>query len=710
MKKMLALFMAMVMFACLVPLNANAAEADARAAGGSLSQRYILFEYGERIIRLFENGAAYNDAVEGATYDADTNTLTLENHKSDYGISIIDMGSDFTVKLVGENEVRFIGSSSQKTDAAIHFAGTGSLSANRLFAYSHYTDTTVRLEVDRETTLHFDEINAECYGDGSFIEDGKPMQNMEGHKSTYDQYEKVDLIFEDPTQNGQTWGQFAAVTATDPGAVYSVRWIDSIDDGTLLYQLVRYQYFDKYQAYLEDAGFKPELMTLAEAEAAGYTLVKGEVNKNIEYISKTQIDEETVRYAQLVERDDDDKTYIAVQSWDDWEKAKIFEATLDEAYDATFDEWDIPYEGYRLIGGEITEIDYSYPLDDPDSLWHYTQPHRESCWYIDEDKGYDVIDSLVRNADDPDGIYVLTNMPWGDEPGISYTVRQLFVKGEGEDSYYSTEGGETYYLSEDEFNEKFSYITRMGDETVRVRFPIDMVKDCLYTTYDYMIKKADDPDGVYAVDNFVEEWGDPYCVHQLTYNDDLDNYVETDTLYYTPEEFEAAGFSYVTHEDNLPFVQPGSQWASVFVDSEGNKYAIWRESRIYRIDEDKAVEILGKKYYENLSVAYDVDYDDLEYYSTVVESERIIYNYALPEYNHTPKPLVVGDADGSGTVNAKDRIILTRYLAKWADYQDIDTSALDVNADGAVNAKDRITLTRYIAKWKGYETLPVTGK
>ena len=30
----------------------------------------------------------------------------------------------------------------------------------------------------------------------------------------------------------------------------------------------------------------------------------------------------------------------------------------------------------------------------------------------------------------------------------------------------------------------------------------------------------------------------------------------------------------------------------------------------------------------------------------------------------------------------------------------------DVNEDGKVNTLDRVILTRYIAKWEGYETLP----
>ncbi len=70
--------------------------------------------------------------------------------------------------------------------------------------------------------------------------------------------------------------------------------------------------------------------------------------------------------------------------------------------------------------------------------------------------------------------------------------------------------------------------------------------------------------------------------------------------------------------------------------------------------------------------------------------------------------ILLGDVDGNGTVNTRDRILLTRYLAGWEGYdeEDINLLAADVNQDGTVNTKDRIILTRYLANWTGYEELP----
>ena len=72
----------------------------------------------------------------------------------------------------------------------------------------------------------------------------------------------------------------------------------------------------------------------------------------------------------------------------------------------------------------------------------------------------------------------------------------------------------------------------------------------------------------------------------------------------------------------------------------------------------------------------------------------------------SPRKSVLGDINNDNEVNAKDRMMLTRHLAKWTGYENIDMTAADVNYDGEVNAKDRIVLKRHFAKWQGYVTLP----
>ena len=64
-----------------------------------------------------------------------------------------------------------------------------------------------------------------------------------------------------------------------------------------------------------------------------------------------------------------------------------------------------------------------------------------------------------------------------------------------------------------------------------------------------------------------------------------------------------------------------------------------------------------------------------------------------------------GDVNRDGVVNARDRAILTRYLADWEGYE-IDPRGADVNEDGVVDARDRAILARYLGDWEEYSQLP----
>ena len=68
-------------------------------------------------------------------------------------------------------------------------------------------------------------------------------------------------------------------------------------------------------------------------------------------------------------------------------------------------------------------------------------------------------------------------------------------------------------------------------------------------------------------------------------------------------------------------------------------------------------------------------------------------------------PVLLGDVNGDGRVNGQDRLLLTRWLAKWADAlaEGIDEDAADIDGDGKVTGHDRLLLTRYLAHWPGYE-------
>lgn len=87
-------------------------------------------------------------------------------------------------------------------------------------------------------------------------------------------------------------------------------------------------------------------------------------------------------------------------------------------------------------------------------------------------------------------------------------------------------------------------------------------------------------------------------------------------------------------------------------------------------------------------------------------AEKYLLDYGYKNVVVINNSTIYGDFDGNGTVNTKDRIQFSRYLAKWMGYKPANEKVLDLNEDGNVNTKDRIILSRHLAKWIGYESLP----
>lgn len=79
-------------------------------------------------------------------------------------------------------------------------------------------------------------------------------------------------------------------------------------------------------------------------------------------------------------------------------------------------------------------------------------------------------------------------------------------------------------------------------------------------------------------------------------------------------------------------------------------------------------------------------------------------------YKDNYTDLIIGDINGDGVVNAKDRLLLSRFLAKWQEAvaEGINEAAADVNSDGKINNLDRLVLARHLAHWEEYKTLPYT--
>lgn len=113
-----------------------------------------------------------------------------------------------------------------------------------------------------------------------------------------------------------------------------------------------------------------------------------------------------------------------------------------------------------------------------------------------------------------------------------------------------------------------------------------------------------------------------------------------------------------------------------------------------------------------VSVTYKIDASN---YDLKVTSFKACYSGDQAALETTRYNCVIGDGvlkgdiNGDGYVDAGDRIILVRYLAKWSAYKNQIVEgensflAADINDDGYVDAGDRIILIRYLAKWHQYD-------
>ena len=59
-----------------------------------------------------------------------------------------------------------------------------------------------------------------------------------------------------------------------------------------------------------------------------------------------------------------------------------------------------------------------------------------------------------------------------------------------------------------------------------------------------------------------------------------------------------------------------------------------------------------------------------------------------------PQPVIPGDADGNGEVNANDALTVLSFSMGLIDPSEIDLAAADFDGDGSVTALDALTILR----------------
>lgn len=81
------------------------------------------------------------------------------------------------------------------------------------------------------------------------------------------------------------------------------------------------------------------------------------------------------------------------------------------------------------------------------------------------------------------------------------------------------------------------------------------------------------------------------------------------------------------------------------------------------------------------------DYEDLKGLPVVFQAQET-------------EEILLGDVDQNGRVETKDKVLLSRYLAKWQIDEIFSKKATDFNNDGDITAAEAVVIARYLAKWQ----------
>ena len=163
--------------------------------GPSGESAYIeLYRNGDDYKEIYNDGKINNSILNGVTYDKSTNTLTLNNLKSAYELIIYDMGDDFKLNLVGDNEISLIYLDAESWSTTLNIIGDGSLTINKnkkiedpvaLIDGKIFVDDTVTLKIYAPLTVddHEDYIPSVISVRSSNTEDGYKIIKIKNGKN-----------------------------------------------------------------------------------------------------------------------------------------------------------------------------------------------------------------------------------------------------------------------------------------------------------------------------------------------------------------------------------------------------------------------------------------------------------------------------------------------------------------------------------------------
>ena len=621
-----------------------------------------------------------NEAVPGATYDKESNTLTLDNVKLPETLSLYYMGDDFKLCVVGECELGYIRVINYYNNysTSLNITGTGTLTVNKDMindeAMYFYGDGDSLMHLDIAPSVTVDMYAAEnateqipqnvmriwsTYADPAITVGGKAIPEAKSQHRTETIDETVDAAWIESTDREYQRGK-RVTSKTDPEGIYAVEDVQYYTDGGYenRFCVTKYNFYPEFNMYMPDPAYVNQygdrgiILTKEEFEA-GYDYMIAPQPKKIRYTSDYREANRGYRGVKFIKDGEPDSVYIGLKyGWNTSYSSELGEISSYYIYKA---HWN---EDEQLYVTEGSAVERSKSAEELEAKG-YTIATEEiekrvtmKCWEkpapFDADNRQESFDMVTRESD-PDGLYVYggtyTNRPFQDESGV--IVYPVFYD-EGNDGYYLTGyygglvGTDVFHVRDEEWEsgDDFAYKTETVEQRAEVQYIDQNYKYDNYSTEAILLTKNGEPGKYYGAE--IRNWVDghkEYVVCPIERREDKGRYYQieyTDESFNTIEEMEAAGYQMVLENQPVDYTVTGQVTTAsmaLFKDSAGNSYYKGYDGTVYSISENDKFTYGDKEYYIG-TAAEGVESADLQQISREETRDDQMWWIEGTEYHH----------------------------------------------------------------------------
>ena len=600
-----------------------------------------------------------NEALLGATYDKETNTLTIDNVKlPDDELTVHFMGDDFKLRVVGECELghiwvrNYLGYHStslsiigdgtltvnEKRDKeAMYFYGDG----NSLMHFDIADSVTVHLyageNASDQAPQHVMRIWS-TLADPAVTAGGRAIPEAKSKFNTSVITEQVNAVWVDNTDTESNHGK-RVKSKTAPDGIYAVTDLEYYGENGIedRYGITKYYLDPTFNIYMPDPAYRNQygdqsvVLTKEEFEA-GYEYILEPLPKKILFTSDFREKNRGYRGVRFIKDGEPNSVYIGTMYWltpyqnklsDNISNYYLYGAHWDEdeqlyIRDSNFIESgsaeDLEAKGYTIVS---EDCDFAYKTE--------TVEQRAEVQYIKS--GYSYTDYSTEAI----------LMTKDGEPGQLY----------GAELWNWADGHKEYVLNPIEWRESKGLYYQNGD-TVR--------------------------------------------------SDDFDSI----------EALEEAGYHPVLEEQPVEFITLGevrlNKGMTLYKDDSDNSYfTAWYNSKntAFSISESEKYTYGDTEYY--IGTATEVDPQTLHNLQHEEPRSDSMWWIEGTEYHHEASDAEVhllGDVNGDGNVDISDVTMIQQYAAE-IPLQNPGLVRLcgDVNNDGNVDINDATEVQKYIADY-----------